>query len=74
MDFIQYISYGVTLIYFFFMVKETHYYNVKETVASIFISFFTMVMMLLGTFIIYILLSELLNLFVSIFMEVFYRV
>jgi len=74
MDFILYLSVFVTVIYFFFMVKETHYYNVKQTVASIFISFFTMVMMLLGTFIVYILLSELLKLFINIFMEVFYRV
>lgn len=65
---------AVTAIYFFFMVKETHYYGVKDTIASIAISFFTMIMMLLGTFIIYILLSELFTLFVDVIMEVFYRV
>jgi DNA-binding beta-propeller fold protein YncE len=74
MDFLTYIAIGVTVIYFFFMVKETHYYAVKDTIASIAISFFTMVMILLGSFIVYILLSELVNLIVTIFMEVFYRV
>lgn len=74
MDFLLYIAIGVTVIYFFFMVKETHYYGVKDTVASIGISFFTMVMMLLGSFIVYILLSELVNLVINVVMEVFYRV
>lgn len=63
-----------TAIYFFVMVKETHYYQVKETIGSIFISFFTMIMMLLGTMIIYILLNELVTLIRDIIMEVFYRV
>lgn len=72
-SFITNVSIGVTVIYFFFMVKETHYYGVKDTIASIFISFFTMVMMLLGTFIVYILLSELGTLLLDIVMEVFYR-
>jgi hypothetical protein len=68
------VSIGVTAIYFFFMVKETHFYQMKETVVSIFVSFFTMVMVLLSTFIIYILLNELLTLVIDIVMEVIYRV
>jgi hypothetical protein len=56
------------------MVKETHYYSIKETTASILISFFTMLMLLLGSFIIYILLSELFTLLVDLVLEVFYRV
>jgi len=71
---IQFVSIFVTVIYFFFMVKETHFYNVKETIASIFISFFTMALMLLGTFIVYILLNELLKLIYDLIMEVYYRV
>ncbi len=71
---IQFLSVFVTVLYFFFMVKETHFYNVKETLSSIFISFFTMVLMLLGTFIVYILLNELLKLIYDLIMEVYYRV
>lgn len=67
------ISIFVTLIYFFFMVKETQYYQVKETIVSIFVSFFTMIMILLGSFIVYILLNELFILIKDIVMEVFYR-
>jgi tetratricopeptide (TPR) repeat protein len=71
---IQFVSIFITVIYFFFMVKETHFYNVKETVASIFLSFFTMVLMLLGAFIVYILLNELFKLIIDLIMEVYYRV
>lgn len=60
--------------YFFFMVKEIHFYNVKETFQSITISGFTMVMMLLSVFIVYILLNEILNLGIDITTEVSYRV
>jgi len=70
----QFLAIFVTGIYFFFMVKETHYYNVKETIVSLLISFFTMVMLLLGTFIIYILLSELFTLVRDLVMEVYYNV
>ena len=71
---IQFVSIFITVIYFFFMVKETHFYNVKETIASIFLSFFTMVLMLLGAFIVYILLNELFKLIIDLIMEVYYRV
>jgi hypothetical protein len=74
LSFLNTIAIILTVIYFFFMVKETHFYNVKETFKSIFISAFTMVMMLLGVFILYILLNELFILVKDIFMEVFYRV
>lgn len=74
MEFVMFIAIGVTVIYFFFMVKETHYYTVKETFQSIAISAFTMAMLILGTFIIYILLNELFALIRDIVMEVFYRV
>lgn len=74
MTFLSTISIGLTGIYFFFMVKETHYYSMKETVSSILISAFTMAMILLSTFIIYMLLNELGILIKDIFMEVYYRV
>lgn len=71
---IEFLGIGLAIVYFFFMVKETHFYTVKETIVSIFISFFTMVIMLLGTFIVYILLNELFKLIVDLIMEVYYRV
>lgn len=74
LQFFQTISIGVTVVYFFFMVKETHFYTVKETVSSIIVSAFTMIMMLLSVFIIYILLNELFVLIKDLWMEVFYRV
>ncbi len=73
-DFIMTVAVMVTAIYFFFMVKEVHFYSVKETVQSILISAFTMALLVLGTFIVYILLNELASLIRDIFMEVFYRV
>ena len=73
-SFMTTIAGGLTVIYFFFMVKETHFYNVKDTFKSIVISAFTMVMMLLGVFILYILLNELFILVKDIIMEVIYRV
>ncbi len=74
LQFFQAISIGVTAIYFFFMVKETHFYTVKETVSSIIVSAFTMVMMLLSVFIVYVLLNELFVLIKDLWMEVYYRV
>ncbi len=65
---------GAAFIYFFIMVKETHYYEVKESIGSIFVSFFTMIMLLLSSIIIYILLSELVTLIKDIVMEVIARV
>lgn len=72
-NFLMIISIMVTAVYFFFMVKETHYYQVKETFSSILISFFTMIMLLLGSIIIYILVNELITLLKDIVMEVFFR-
>jgi len=74
MEMLMFIGVALTVVYFFFMVKETHYYKVKETFQSIFISAFTMVMLMLGSFIVYILLSELGTLIKDIVMEVYYRV
>jgi hypothetical protein len=73
-QFIQFIAVLVTGVYFFFMVKETHFYSVKETVQSIGISAFTMVMMLLGVFIVFILFNEIFTLGRDVVLEVYYRV
>lgn len=74
LEFLEIIAILVTALYFFFMVKETHFYSVKETITSILISAFTMIMMLLGIFIVYMLLNELFILIKDIVMEVTYRV
>ncbi len=68
------IAIGLAGIYFFFMVKETHFYTVKETIQSILVTAFTMIMMLLGVIIVYVLLNELFMLFRDIWLEVYYRV
>lgn len=73
-DFIQIIAIMLSVIYFFFMVKETHYYTIKDTFKSIFISLFTMIMMLLSVIIVYMLLNELVVVIRDIIMEVIYRV
>lgn len=73
-DFLRVISIGLSAIYFFFMIKETHFYSVGETVSSVMISAFTMVMAMLGLFIVYILLNELGMLVRDVIMEVYYRV
>jgi len=73
-EFSQFVALFITVIYFFFMVKETHNYTIKETISSILISIFTMIMILLGGFIVYILLSELGTLIVDLVLEVYYRV
>ncbi|TVP97014.1 MAG: hypothetical protein EA374_00355 [Acholeplasmatales bacterium] len=73
-DFIRVLGIGISAIYFFFMVKETHFYTVGETVSSIMISAFTMVMAMLGIFIVYILMNELGILVRDVVMEVYYRV
>ncbi len=72
--FIQGLSILMTAIYFFFMVKETHFYTVKETFSSLLISAFTMVMLLLGVVIVYVLLNELFVLLQDLTLEVYYRV
>lgn len=71
---LQTLSVLITAIYFFFMVKETHFYTIKETISSILISAFTMVMLLLGVIIVYVLLNELVVLLQDLTLEVYYRV
>ena len=71
---IRFLGVAVTVIYFFFMVKETHFYTVKETIMTTLITFFTMVMLLLGTIIVYMLLNELGKLVFDLIREVYYRV
>lgn len=73
-DVVLLIGISMTVIYFFVMVKEIHFYDIRPTVSNIFITLFTGVMMLAMTFIVFFLLGEVFNLFADIFQEVFSRV
>lgn len=73
-DVVMLIGVSMTVIYFFVMVKEIHFYDIRPTVSNIFITIFTGVMMLAMTFIVFFLLGEVFNLFADILQEVFSRV
>jgi len=60
----------ITIIYFFIMVKEIHFYDIKPTLSNIFITIFTGVMMLAMAFIIFFLLGEVYQLLADMIQEV----
>ncbi len=59
----------ITVIYFIVMVKEIHFYDMKPTLANIFISIFTALMILAVIVIVYLLLGEVYGLFRDIIRE-----
>jgi hypothetical protein len=63
-----------TIIYFFIMVKEIHFYDVRPTFSNILLTLFTAVMMLAMTFIIFFLLGEVYQLIADMIQEVSSRV
>lgn len=67
---IYYVGLGVTLFYLVYMVKEIHFYDVKPTIGNILLSLFTGLMIMVMVMIVYILLGEVLNLFLDIIKEV----
>jgi sugar lactone lactonase YvrE len=73
-DLIYGIGVSVTVIYFFIMVKEIHFYDLKPTVKNILITIFTAVMLLAMTLVIVFLLGEVVDLISDIFQEVNSRV
>ena len=77
-SFIYELIYGIgltlTIIYFFIMVKEIHFYDFKPTFKNIFITFFTGIMLLAMTLIIAFLLGEVYQLVADIIQEVNSRV
>jgi tetratricopeptide (TPR) repeat protein len=73
-DVVFLIGVSFTVIYFFIMVKEIHFYDIRPTVSNILITLFTAVMMLAMTFIVFFLLGEVYNLFADILQEVISRV
>jgi hypothetical protein len=73
-DLIYGIGVSFTVIYFFIMVKEIHFYDLKPTVKNILITIFTAVMLLAMTLVIVFLLGEVVDLISDIFQEVSSRV
>jgi hypothetical protein len=77
-SFIYELVYGIgltlTIIYFFIMVKEIHFYDFKPTFKNIFITLFTAIMLLSVTLIIVFLLGEVYQLVADIIQEVNSRV
>ena len=77
-SFIYELFYGIgltlTIIYFFIMVKEIHFYDFKPTFKNIFITLFTAIMLLSMTLIIVFLLGEVYQLVADIIQEVNSRV
>ena len=72
-DFIMGILYALTAFYMIFMIKEIHYYEVKQTVSNILISVFTALMIVVVVFIVYLLLGEVVTLVLDIIREVTVR-
>ena len=72
-DFGMIIIYVLTGFYLIMMVKEIHYYEMKATVGNILITIFTAVMILVVVFIVYLLLGEVVQLFLDIIREVTVR-
>lgn len=63
----------ITGIYVVLMVKEIHFYDVTPTIANIFITIFTAIMLLVFSAIIYLLLNEVIGLISDIIREVTLR-
>ena len=69
-EFGYFIAGFVTVIYVIVMVKEIHNYNIRSSVANILISVFTALMLAVVTFIVYILVGEIIRFIGDILMEV----
>jgi len=70
LDGLRYVWSGVLII---FMIKEIHNYDVKALIKNIFLTLFTMVMIILMSFLLYILVSQFINYIESIIREVSIR-
>ncbi len=73
-DFGMLFIYAWCFILLFIMVKEVHDYSFKQTVKNILVTIFTIVLMLLVIFIMYMLFKQLFNFFEGIIQEVQIRV
>ncbi len=73
-NFSHFILYSWSLILIFIMIKEIHNYKVGETIKNILLTIFTMVIIALMLFIVYLLLNQLSDFIYSLFKEVVIRV
>lgn len=67
---VYYLGFGVTIIYLILMVKDVHFYDMKPTISNTLISIFTGLMIMVMVMIVYILLNEVIQLFLDIMREV----
>ena len=66
----MFIGLFLSFIYIIFMVKEVHFYEMKATIANIFVTIFTAIMLLLFALIIYLLIGEAFGVVADIIREV----
>jgi len=72
-DALLYITLFFTGFYMIFMIKEVHYYDMKNTVGNLLITLFTGLMIVVVVFIVYLLLGEVVTLISDIIREVTVR-
>ncbi len=72
-DFFIGLLYALSGFYLIFMIKEIHYYEVKQTIFNAFITLFTALMMVVMAFIVYLLIGEVVQLILDIIREVTVR-
>ncbi len=69
-NFLWFIIYGWTVIYFLIMLKEIHGYSIKQIVFNIFLTVVTMLLFVILIFISYLLMSQVFDYILSIIREV----
>ena len=70
---VQLIMYAWTIVLVLLAIKEVNYYSVKETAKIIFLTFFTIMIVALLIFIIYVLWAQVFEFISAVFGEVVYR-
>ncbi len=73
LNFANFFIYSWVAILIFIMIKEINDYTVKETIKIILLTLFTMLIGVLSIFIVYVLITQMLSFFISIFNEGVYR-
>ncbi|MDF2586492.1 MAG: hypothetical protein K0S41_333 [Anaerocolumna sp.] len=72
-SFFNFFIFAAIAIFIIIMIKEIQAYTVKETFRSIFLTAFTMIILLAAGFILFALIKQVMDFVVSIFKEVYYR-
>lgn len=74
LDILGFVMISYTLVLVFVAVREIHNYEIKETFKNIFITLFTMAIIIIVGFIVYVFGNQLIDFLISWFKEVFFRV